>query len=890
VSLLDIVNIVYKVTQINGNNGEWTNGDDLDNFIQLQRMREKMEEDLGRMDARAGKRVDEVGKNRQGKIPMFNFRVNEAKVNKRNAADRIYGRSRQRAQEALVNEAPEQCFHVMEQGHLQLGYVFGRGFYPEALYEVKISPPSGIVLDNVLESGPGWVKCGPKGTRKIVEPAWVERKLAAYYSPDGVCHREENHIVLRALVAAHGSKLRSTTLSDNTLATLGASVVREISGLDQTVVHKFLLWVIDHITWNASNQYAGMMGLNGRVNGNRFAALDVDEDEHHVSLETGKAMEVPSVPCPVRPVYELDPSIIIQGDFVEVLDDKGNIHKEFEVVERVHRHWYMTRMCSLEGERKFLVYDNDDTTRNGALKRCFALEEHHEERSRNEMILAHELSCAAIWDNIPHAEAVAEVCACDKFFEGDIDTIFKKVAQTYMQFHRERFHRAYIDEWLSTVGDGLGWLFENAFLKMNECRCVPLSREEIAQIQHVKKKLRQGYVKQFGHSSTDELMMPNRVKGGVKLELAKSGKVGRLTGAYEAGCMYAAELPEYIKVGLSQEFDIVIEDNVFRIKMFSKPRNSEILSYMSEIARGLHFNETLILIYSDDSVWARGGLDPFIFNVDISACDKSVKSAGFFCNALAMSSFDCERAIGLVEQCKKDIQLKSADGKRTMKWHSQYRGVRKPIETSGTVLTTSNNFMVMLLVGISFAHGGVYTKEGILSAGKLVGVNLDVSPNFFDCVEKMQFLKKSLHYADDGELVLAQNIGSVLRSFGKFFGDMEPKMLNMTLKEFMATSWSTRFEIYCSNVIAGYVHEPSSILMDALRERFRSPTSKVESSCFVEKDTIQVKRVSDSSLAARYGVTESDLKVLADQIRSLALGTIIVSETLTAIYNIDYSL
>lgn len=437
----------------------------------------------------------------------------------------------------------------------------------------------------------------------------------------------------------------------------------------------------------------------------------------------------------------------------------------------------------------------------------------------------------------------------------------------------------------------MGWLYNSAFVGLMESDCLIKSREHISNYQHAKRKLRQGYVKEYGQNGIEDLMMPLRVKAAVKLEIAKTGKVGRLTGAYEAGSMYAAELPEYLKMCLKEEIVLCEKGTVFRIFLLTKPKNDKMCKMFAEVYRGLPQGEAMICIYSDDSVWHIGGVSGCTHNVDISACDKSVKSAGFFMNGLIMSAFDVERAIGLIEQCKKPITMKNSDGTAEMSWWRMVDGIAVPIETSGTVLTTGNNFCIMLICALVFVYRGVYTADGIAIAGLLVGINLDISQNLINSPESVQFLKRSPMMTEDGEIVLAQNLGCMLRGFGKFFGDMEAKSLCMTHKQFMNTSWHQRFEVYLSNVVAGLIHEPGSVVLDALRERFRTPTGVVESSYKIVSDGhLGGKRLDDASVAARYGVSTYQLAELAEEIRHLKLGSIIVSETLTAIYQADYSL
>jgi hypothetical protein len=418
------------------------------------------------------------------------------------------------------------------------------------------------------------------------------------------------------------------------------------------------------------------------------------------------------------------------------------------------------------------------------------------------------------------------------------------------------------------------------------------SRFKNAEIPHVKKSLRQAYVEFCGKYDASQIMV-SRLEAKVKRELAKAKKAPRLYVGYEAGCMYANELPEFVKICMSKPVYWSAHGHDYTIYTFSKPRTAEISEVFDRIARGLTINSHIICIYSDDSVWA-GNVEGqvYAFNADVASCDSSVKSAGFSLSCAAMSRFDEERACGLVMQCKLPITLRSRDDRqRRIRIHRTRRsepGVIVPIEGSGTVMTTMNNFMIMLMAAFVYVESGQFGSPAIRRAGLLCGLNLEVSDNFSETPEKLQFLKLSPILCTDGKYHLVRNYGCILRGLGKLDGDISPDQLGLCLDQFNKTNWNTRMFMFVSSTIASYCHEPQSEVMSSLRQRFSGPVITTESPN-IEPDPTKLV-VLEESMARRYDLDPQDLKCLANIIRSIKLGDIVVNDVLTRIYNVDYAL
>jgi hypothetical protein len=592
--------------------------------------------------------------------------------------------------------------------------------------------------------------------------------------------------------------------------------------------------------------------------------------------------------------FEVDEDIEISGDVV--YEEVNGVERPILDGRESESKWYRTGMCSFEGLAKFVEYEKNDNNANKALKRLIAKNDHHDDRKEYEACLAGTLAKEARRKQFPYAQKIAITAAVPEWVPAIPDEEFAPISaasNTMIQLIMERFNRGWVDFVLEVVPEMKDWVCLEGYLLFME-HIEPLySRWANGNIPHVKRKLRRLYVRFSGLGDTD-IIMVQKLEAKVKRELAKPRKAPRLYVGYEAGAMYANELPEFVKVALQPPICISENGHFFTIYCVTKPRIKELDDIFDTIAKGLDINNHIICIYSDDSVWAgNNGGKLYAHNCDISSCDSSVKSSGFFLSGLAMSGFDHERAIGLILQCKLPIRLRSiGDPSKCIKIQRVVDGVVTPIEGSGTVMTTLNNFMIMLMCSIMYIHGGVYgTVDSISEAGIRTGLNLDISADYSSTPEKLQFLKYSPLMCQDGKYHMVRNLGPIFRSFGKVDGDLSPSQLAMTPEQFALTPWTLRMNLFLSSVVKGYVHEPSCRIMDAFRARFTEPTALVvESSCIVELQSRDLLIVDEDSLAARYDLSLQELQDLASSIESIQLGDIVVSETLGRIYNVDYSL
>jgi hypothetical protein len=186
--------------------------------------------------------------------------------------------------------------------------------------------------------------------------------------------------------------------------------------------------------------------------------------------------------------------------------------------------------------------------------------------------------------------------------------------------------------------------------------------------------------------------------------------------------------------------------------------------------------------------------------------------------------------------------------------------------------------------------------EGARAVGHLVTVeSCTRHGDFFP--ELIQFLKKSPIFCSDGKYHAMTNYGCICRSLGSVEDNLTALKLGMTESNFYSLTYAERMDAFVTGVVRGFVHEPSSLLMDALRSRFNYSTDMVFDTISMERHGLPVGAVlnptyvaDEHSICRRYDVTLDQLRTLADDLKIIRVGQIYASSTLGAIYKTDYGL
>jgi len=517
----------------------------------------------------------------------------------------------------------------------------------------------------------------------------------------------------------------------------------------------------------------------------------------------------------------------------------------------------------------------------------------------------YEESCLRQWMTKPENTELS-------YYSGDAVELNSVHQQMYEGFQvlLEKHNRVTLDKYADAHRDWLYFEGYQRFLTMMDCET---DRVWHASIKHVKKLLRVMYVTQQRVHTPNDIMVKT-VNAKVKKEFAKFGKVPRLFVTYDAGCMFANELPEYSKVCLDGTYSFHTNGVSTSITIFAKPSTSALKSVLNEAIYSMHRpNHLNILVYSDDSVWSgnMNGVD-FAFNVDISSCDSGNKAGTFGLVYQLLCQFRSDLALGLMAQCANTINVVNPEDKdecMRVEMGTYFEG-------SGTVLTTILNHVAMYMIGQAAVALFGWRRESlrcwqdisklIIECGSCFGHILTVEPCLDGsqfCPERIQFLKRSPLQTTSGVYVPCMNYGPIFRSFGSVEGDMVAEMVGLDVDDFKALSWSERWDLFGSRVIAGLVNEPSSIILRALRQRYSCTPKNFSSWSEVDfaRERLQYggiqetgcddwskETIDPSSLARRYDCSVYDLECLASQIRASAFGDVYPSVAVSNFFRTDY--
>jgi hypothetical protein len=432
------------------------------------------------------------------------------------------------------------------------------------------------------------------------------------------------------------------------------------------------------------------------------------------------------------------------------------------------------------------------------------------------------------------------------------------------------------------------------------------SRQHIAAMPHGKRALRQQMVDRVVVHNPEDVLVDHPQACG-KIELAKGDptKTMRIFVGYNAGAMYANELPEMVKRGMHGVNQGEYNGLTWYIYVFAKPS-----AYMFQDALDLYKvvvatpNSVAMVIYSDDSVLivnVNGIIE--CFNVDISSCDSGNDFPIFALTGLLLGNFNEELAIGLIKQCCKPIELKNPHNpqeKLTIDFHG-------PFEGSGTVLTTLNNHLasvciaceLIVLLGDTINNGDNFVLDDafIQPAANRAGhkVTLERNTVLGTHSPSFQFLKHSFGMSEQGVAVPYLNYGAIMRGIGSSLEPVDAKSLGLSLSEFKKLTLQERFERRTKGIINGLVNEPKSVIMDALftrwqplswenqpeREYLRSITDGVDLSTYY---------ITDEALCDCYHLLPEELSEIVRSILTIQVGELHLLDGMAKIFQKDYGL
>jgi hypothetical protein len=414
---------------------------------------------------------------------------------------------------------------------------------------------------------------------------------------------------------------------------------------------------------------------------------------------------------------------------------------------------------------------------------------------------------------------------------------------------------------------------------------------------HDKKKLYQSWFQKLlylGSNSYSQIILET-IKVKNKIELSKPGKHIRLYVTYGMAYMNASFIYVFLKKLCATVYDLKDLNLPFPVRI-QIHMSLDTSSSLDPFYEGLQIH-----IYSDDMAFMfRRGLFTFKGDIDIASCDAGntfsifgvlfyvIDALGF--GALIQNNFRVLR---------QPIVIENPLNKLARVY--EFLKVR-PVhlfQGSGCPETTMVNDLASYTIGVATAvriahhlQAGLPIEDldfpsAIFEAAAEVGHMVTVKE--CSCMEETTFLKHSPMMSEQGHYVNVLNLGAILRSLGSYLGDLEAKSLNITTSAFRRLSAEARVELYIGSVVAGHVHEPASLIMDALRARFPAK-SALKTRYFQSTHDRSHYSIPLESFQRRYGGTDAEWHTLAEQIQALRFGEIRFAPIWDTIMAVDYGL
>jgi len=359
----------------------------------------------------------------------------------------------------------------------------------------------------------------------------------------------------------------------------------------------------------------------------------------------------------------------------------------------------------------------------------------------------------------------------------------------------------------------------------------------------------------------------------LKREPGKFGKAARLYASADWNCLYDTRTPEVYKKIHQKPFHIhdVIKISFKWTQYFSNAADAKSSDELYKKVHELPINSVLYVYYGDDGFVAFRDVDGVLrlYETDIASCDASTGPA-VFCilheRVKRLSSL--ENADVVVKKCTYGTKFINPSNEE----QSVELVPQSFFEYSGWEHTTDINSDGSQLLG--FAWCLYFTQErdlkiAIAEGSRAYGweVTCDLRPN----LNSMTFLKRAYSVRSHKSWLV---YGCIFRSLGVCDSMMSHTSFNLTLSEYLACKHADLFEIHLKQRAQSYVNEPGSILLNALRRRAGVPESP--------------ELISVEDLIERYGGFDYEYLELSLFIYDLKLGDVISCSALDRIMDYDY--
>lgn len=403
---------------------------------------------------------------------------------------------------------------------------------------------------------------------------------------------------------------------------------------------------------------------------------------------------------------------------------------------------------------------------------------------------------------------------------------------------------------------------------------------------HSKRRMRMDALRQLisDCESDPSCLFTGRIVGKMKqLEFAKPDKYPRLIGDFSCpGSLLAGWCIPHMK----DIFDTYLPDAGGVFRFVASPDRVNLRRAFSELIDPRPFT---FVFHSDDSCISFKTKDGRLFmaNMDISKCDASNRKVVFdtllelsktnprLHEVLAFAVLQCELPLHLVNPVDKHETIV---GKPV-----------RPIEFSGTTLTTVLNNIANMAIGLSiYSQYANWNYDDCMSGIERCAFSAGyVAPAALcESVDDLQFLKHSPALVD-GDVVVYQNLGVMLRAFGQCDGDLPM----FTRRE---RGIRERSEKFSRGLVSTFKHAGETSFLRALRARY-PPCSSFEH--HIRRDLLSRTHsdgitdfVPDEAVCRRYKLTLSEFEELCTLTSQSQFGDRIFCVAAQKILKLDYGL
>jgi len=289
------------------------------------------------------------------------------------------------------------------------------------------------------------------------------------------------------------------------------------------------------------------------------------------------------------------------------------------------------------------------------------------------------------------------------------------------------------------------------------------------------------------------------------------------------------------------------------------------------------------LFFSDDCT---AKIDGEFYNIDISSCDQSNDLPIFDRLDWLVSRNPAAASIvkRCIKQCLLPIRLRNPNNSSEVISAKP----RRPIESSGTILTTVLNNIASF--GICLSLNQRHKKIGMLPAAAAVGYI--ITCKHCDKIEDIQFLKMSPSYSKiTSSYHMWTNLGPLLRSLGNVWGDIPYRKTECTLDD------AIRSRVKAS--VLGFKHSGLDNVTDVILD---TPLCRVSKIRAIDLKTVEEQnrykgylmtseerqQASIENIADRYSCDPSLVRDWLKCIRNVDIGWFIQHPFVDLVFNADY--